>query len=201
MTGSISTPSDASERPPSAVRRIAPALALLVLAPLIAEFLLGDFSVRQIGFVAVFLPPYGGGALLVREIARRARRGWPTILLLALAYALIEEGFTTQTLFNPNYAGQRLLDYGFVPALGTSFDWAVFVLTLHVVWSVGASVAIAEGLAGRRWAEPWLGRLGLALTTGLFLAGCVFTVVITAKMFPFVALPRQFAAVGTSPLC
>ena len=178
------------------LRRIAPAFALLVLAPLIAEFLLGDFSVRQIGFVAVFLPQYGGGALLVRESARRARRGWPTMILLGLAYALIEEGFTTQTLFNPTYAGQRLLDYGYLPRLGTSLNWADFVLTLHVVWSIGASIAIAEGLAGQRWETPWLGKIGLGVTSMLYVAGCVLTVVFTQQMFPYVASPRQFATIA-----
>ena len=178
------------------LHRIAPALSLLIIAPLIAEFLLGDFNIRQIGFVLVFIPQYGGGALLVREITRRARRGWPTMLLLALAYALIEEGFTTQTLFNPNYAGQRLLDYGFIPALGTSFHWTVYVLTLHVVWSVGSSVALAEGLAGARWREPWLRLPGLLLTTALFLFGCAFTVFFTLSTFPFVASVGQFVAVA-----
>ena len=60
------------------LRRIAPALALLIIAPLIAEFLLGDFSIRQIGFVLVFIPQYGGGALLVRnrqQLAELRRRG------------------------------------------------------------------------------------------------------------------------------
>src|SRR5581483_10578362 len=88
------------------------ALLLLLLAPLVAEFLLGDFTLRQIGFIVIFIPQYGGGALLVREVARRVGGRWPTIVLLALAYALVEEGFTTQSLFNPNYAGQRLLDFG-----------------------------------------------------------------------------------------
>jgi len=178
------------------MRRIAPALALLILAPLVAEFLVGDFSVRQLGFVIAFIPQYGGGAILVREIARRARRGWPTIMLLALAYALIQEGFTTQTLFNPGYAGQRLLDYGYIPALGTSLDWTVFVLTLHVIWSIGSCVAIAEPLAGERWSEPWLGRAGLAIVSLLFLAGCTFTILITKKQFPYVASPAQFATVA-----
>ena len=45
------------------LRRVAPALALLIIAPLIAEFLLGDFNIRQIGFVVVFIPIYGAGAL------------------------------------------------------------------------------------------------------------------------------------------
>ena len=107
----------------STLRRIAPALVLLVLSPLVAEFLLGDFSIRQIGLIVVLLPQYGGGALLVRETTRRAGKGWPSMILLALAYALIEEGFTTQSLFNPTTQGSRLLDYGFIPALGTSLDW------------------------------------------------------------------------------
>lgn len=178
------------------LRRIAPALALLLIAPLISEFLLGDFNIRQIGFVVVFIPLYGAGALLVREITRRMRRGWPTMLLLALAYALIEEGLLNQTLFNPNYGGQRLLDYGFISALGTSFNFSVYLLTLHVVWSVGSSIALAEGLAGPRWREPWLGRTGLIVTTVLYLLGCAMTAAFTLKTFHFMASATQFAAVG-----
>ena len=34
------------------------------------------------------------------------------MVLLAVAYALVEEGFTTRSLFNPNYVGQHLLAYG-----------------------------------------------------------------------------------------
>jgi hypothetical protein len=181
---------------PSVLRRIAPALALLILSPVVAEFLLGDFSVRQIGLAFVFLAQYGAGALLVRELARRTGRGWPTMTLLALAYALIEEGFTTQTLFNPTYAGQRLLDYGYIPLLGTSFHFADFILTLHVVWSVLTCIAIAEGLAGPRWNTPWLGKIGLGVISVLYVLGCVFTVVITQKMFPYVASPKQFASVA-----
>jgi hypothetical protein len=60
------------------LRRIGPALLLLVLAPLTAEFLLGDFSVRRLPLLLLFLPQYGGGALLIRELTRRTGRGWPT---------------------------------------------------------------------------------------------------------------------------
>ena len=144
----------------------------------------------------MFIPQYGGGALLVREITRRTRRGWPTMLLLALAYALIEEGLTNQTLFNPNYAGQRLLDYGFIPALGTSFNFTLYLLTLHVVWSVGSSVALVEALAGSRWREPWLHLPGLLATTALFVLGCIATTVFTLRTFPFVASVGQFASVA-----
>jgi hypothetical protein len=178
------------------LRRIAPALALLVIAPLIAEFLLGDFNIRQIGFAVVFIPIYGAGALLVRELTRRSHRGWPTLLLLALAYALVMEGFANQTLFNPDYAGQRLLDYGWISPLGTSLNWTVYVLTLHVVWSVGSAVALAEALAGARWREPWLRLPGLIVTAILTLIGCGMAASYSLRTFHFVASPGQFAAVG-----
>jgi hypothetical protein len=178
------------------MRRLLPAIALLLIAPVVAEFLLGDFSVRQLGFIAFFLPQYGCGALLIRELARRRKRGWPTMLLLALAYALIEEGLTTQSLFNPNYANERLLDYGYIEALGTSLNWTVFVLTLHVVWSIGSSIALAEGLSGGRWDLPWLGTRGLIITAIGYVLGCGLTIGSTYVTYPYTASPSQLATVS-----
>jgi hypothetical protein len=178
------------------MRRVAPAILLTVLAPIIAEFLLGDFSIRQIGIALVLLPLYGGGALLVREIARRARLGWPSIVLLGLAYALIEEGFLTQSLFNPDYAGHRLLDYGYLPWMGTSLNWCVLVLSIHVVWSIATPILIAEGVAGRRRTEPWLRTPGVVVTVLLFLLGCALTVMFSLQASPFVATRVQFTCVG-----
>ena len=176
--------------------RIAPALLLMILAPLIAEFLLGDFSVRQLNLLLVFVPQYGGGALLIREVTRRTGRGWPTIVMLGFAYSLIEEGLTTQSLFNPNYLGAHLLDYGFNPALGTSLLWTVFVLSIHVVWSICTPILIAEEVAGSRRTTPWLGWVGLPVAAVLYVIGCVFTTVYSLKAFPFVASPMQFTSVA-----
>jgi hypothetical protein len=176
--------------------RLLPAFALLLLSPVVAEFLLGDFTVRQLGFVAFFLPQYGCGALLVRELARRRGRGWPAMLLLALAYALIDEGLTTQSLFNPNYAHERLLDYGYIEAIGTSLNWAVYVLTLHVVWSIGSPIALAEGLAGARRDRPWLGTPGLIVAAIGFVLGCSLTIASTYMTYPFTASPSQLATVS-----
>jgi hypothetical protein len=176
----------------SLLRRIAPALLLVMLAPIVAEFLLGDFSVRMLPFLLVLLPQYGGGALLIREVTRRTGRGWPTMLLLAVAYALVEEGFTTQSLFNPNYLGLRLLDYGYVAALGISTTWTVFVLSIHVVWSIGTPILIAEGVAADRRTTPWLGRPGLIVAAALFGLGCALTTAFTVGGNHFVAPLPQF---------
>src|SRR4051795_6390812 len=97
-------------------RRNALAIGLFFLSPLVAEFLLGNLPITFLLAVVALAPMYGGGALLIREFARRRGLGWPSIVLLALAYGVLEEAFTTQSLFNPDYAGQRLLDYGYVPA-------------------------------------------------------------------------------------
>lgn len=180
----------------SLARRIAPAVLLMVLSPIVAEFLLGDFSIRSLALVLALVPLYGCGALLIREVARRSGAGWPTILLLATAFSLLEEGFLTQSLFNPNYVGQRLLDYGYIPALGTSLNWSVFVLSIHVVWSIATPILIAEGVASDRPTEPWLKTPGLLITSLLFMLGCAMTASFSLKSSPFVATRSQFLVVG-----
>ena len=180
----------------SMLRRIAPALLLLVLSPIVAEFLLGDFTVRQLALVLVFLTLYGGGALLIREVTRRTGRGWPTIIALGIAYALVEEGFATQSLFDPHYAGARLLDYGFIPWLGTSLHWSVFVLSIHVVWSIATPIAIVEGLSADRRTTPWLGRIGLTVAAVLYVFGVVATAAFSLQTYRFMSSPAQLVAVA-----
>jgi hypothetical protein len=161
------------------MRRLAPVLALFFLAPLIAEFFLGDFPIVLLPLIVVLAPLYGGGALLIREVARRTGRGWPAILMLGLAFGVLNEGLLTQSLFNPDYAGERLLDPGFVPLLGIGIPWTIFVLSLHMIWSIGVPVAIVEESTLGRRTQPWLGRLGLAVTAALFLLGSVITFAIS----------------------
>src|SRR4051794_2527119 len=120
--------------------RIAPALVLFFLSPLIAEFLLGDLTLQQLPALVALAPFYGGGAILIRETLRRSGRGWPAFLLLALAYGLIEEGIADQSLFNPDFLHLRLLDYGWVPPLGTSLPWSLYVLGIHIGWSLAVPI-------------------------------------------------------------
>jgi hypothetical protein len=157
------------------MRRVAPAIALFFLAPLVAEYLLGDFPLTYLPLLLVLAPVYGGGALLIRELTRRTGRGWPTMVLLALAYGVFEEGITTQSLFNPDYAHAHLLDRGFVPALGIAVPWTLFVLTLHTVWSISVPIALVEGLTPDRRTTPWLRTPGLVVVSALFVLGVVLT--------------------------
>jgi len=185
---------------PSFFKRIAPAIALFFLSPLIAEFLLGDFPLSKIGILLFLAPFYGGGAILIREIVRRASRGWPTILVLALAYGIFEEAFTTQTLFNPDYLGLHLhlLDHAFIPALGISAWWTIFVLTLHTVWSISVPIAIVEACVPTRARTPWLKGLGLTVVSVLFVLVAVMMTVhaIQSDAHHFMASNMQFAVSG-----
>ncbi len=76
----------------------APVFTLALLAPFIAEFLLGATPISRLeGFVVLALL-YGGGAVLIRELVRRrSGSGWGRIVVLGAAYALIEEGLAVQS--------------------------------------------------------------------------------------------------------
>jgi hypothetical protein len=152
-------------------RRIAPALVLVFLAPFVGEVLLGNTPVRLILSYLLVLPMYGFGALFIREVSRRSGRGWPTILILGVAYGVAEEGLADMSLFNPNFLGQHLLSYGNL--FGVGWPWWFFVLTLHAVWSIGVSIALAEALFARSGEYPWLGRKGLVISGVVFVLGLV----------------------------
>jgi hypothetical protein len=179
------------------MKRVLPAIGLFFIAPLVAEFLLGDIPINMIGALFFLAPMYGGGALLIREIMRRTGRGWPSIIVLALAYGIFEEAFLTETLFNPNYLGLNLnlLNPAYIPALGIGVWWTVFVITLHTVWSISVSIGLTESLVPDRATKPWLGWIGLSFISLLFAlaaAGSAVYAVKSDKMH-FIASVPQFA--------
>jgi hypothetical protein len=179
-------------------RSIPAAIALIFTAPLVAEYLLGDLPIKLLIALVALAPMYGGGALLIRELVRRTGRGWPSILLLGAAYTLIEEGFTTQSLFNPDYLKMHmhLLDHAWIPALGISAWWTLFMFNLHTFWSISVSIALVEALFPSRAEQPWLGRLGDSFVALLFLIGCAIGTGITLRGDRFISSPKQFLCAG-----
>ncbi len=177
---------------------VLPAIGLFFLAPLIAEFLLGDLPITMLPVVLVLAPMYGGGALLIREVVRRTGRGWPSIVVLALAYGIVEEAYTTQSLFNPNYLklNLHLLQPAYIPALGIGAWWTIFVLTLHTAWSVSTSIALVEASVPERAEVPWLGRIGLTVTSLLFALGVFVTTSYQLKQDAFRASSAQLVTAG-----
>ncbi|GGD96547.1 hypothetical protein [Paenibacillus nasutitermitis] len=184
--GTKNPPEDSSSSS-ALLQRLAPALGLLFLAPWVGEFLLGVSPLRNILGFPLILPLYGGGALLVRELTRRTGRGWPTLFLLAAAYGVIEAGLIDQSLFNPAFLGLESQKVTPIPALGISAYNAMAFVMGHVIWSIGVPIAIVEMLTPARMTAPWLGKVGLSVTGGLYLVGC-------AIVFNFIYADEKFLA-------
>jgi hypothetical protein len=165
---------------------------LFFLSPLIGEFLLGNLPITWLWVLLTLTPLYGGGALLIRETARRFGLGWPSMVILGLVYAIVEEAFVTQSLFNPNYVGLRLLDYGYISSLGISAWWTVFVLGIHTIWSTAVPIAVVESFTPETAHKPWLGPWGLAVTAIIFVIGSVLTFTFQQAGAPFMASNTQF---------
>jgi hypothetical protein len=146
-------------------------LALWVLATWCAECVWGGFTVVDYPVVLLFLGPlYGSVAVLIREVARRRGGGWPAMVLLAVAFGLVQAGLVDQSLFDrAALEGTQFAEAGraagatWVPALGFSAGQLFDFVGGHVWWSVCAPIAVVEAwspVAVRR--APWLSRWGVA---------------------------------------
>src|SRR4051794_2880784 len=149
------------------LRRYAPVLTLVVLSTFIGEVLFGATPISRLGGLVVVTPLYGGGAVLIRELARRRSLGWGRIALLAAAHAIIEEGLALQSMFNPHMFNAGLLG-GTV--LGINLVWIEWTVGYHIVWSIGIPILLTELLFPARRSEPWLGR------TGMIVAGLAYAI-------------------------
>jgi hypothetical protein len=174
-------------------RKIFAVITLFFVAPLVAEYLLGDLPLKLLAALIIMAPAYGGAAVLIRETARRAGRGWPTMLMLGAAYTLIGEGLVTQSLFNPDYLNKHwhLLYPAYIPALGIGGWWTLFMFNLHTFWSMGVSIALVEALFPAEAEAPWLGRVGDSVVALVFLLGSAASFGIGYKQNQFVASPAQ----------
>jgi hypothetical protein len=164
-------------------RNLPAVLLVLVLAPVTAEYLIGyDDTIGNpaalVFGIVFFAPLYGAPAVLIREVARRRGLGWPTILLLATAFGLIEAGLIDQSLFDPDYREipywQDMRVPTYLPWFGTSTYMALTFVAGHVFGSIAAPIALAESWWPARRDEPWLGPVGLGVMAAMWAAGAAF---------------------------
>lgn len=178
-------------------RRFGPVIGLFLLAPFFGEFVLGNLTLSELPLGVLLAPMYGCGALLVRELGRRFGGGWPTMALLAVAYALAEEGPIDQLLWNDSYAGHDYISGpSHVPALGTSVAAIQVVIALHAVWSICVPIAIAEAFTRDRRTTPWLRLPGLTVVSVLWVAGSLLVFYGNYVEERFMASPAQFITAG-----
>jgi hypothetical protein len=176
------------------MRRILPVLVLLILSPMVAEILLGSTLLSKLSFVTflLYIGFYGTGAVLIRELAHRRSLSWSRIVVLGLAFGMIEEGLVTQSLFNPHFPGIGYLRmYG--RWLGVNWYWAEYILGWHAVWSISIPVLLAELLFPARKSQPWLGRIGLGAVDAIFVLVGLSFAAIHHSLTGFIASPVLLA--------
>lgn len=145
---------------PTPKPRILPVFVLFIMSPLIAEVLFGSTSLTHIGGLVVVAPFYGCAVLLIRDLVRRRTTSWWPVVLFGAAYALVEEGLTLQTLFNPDFVNAAKFGGRW---LGVNFVLTQWEIGYHVVWSICIPILITELLFPARRTQRWLGRLGLTV--------------------------------------
>jgi hypothetical protein len=144
-----------------------PVLTLLVLSPAIGELLSGSSPPLQFFnplFFLLLLGLYGCGALLVRETLVRRGLNAAGVLLLGAAYAIIEEGLTCKSFFNPYWTDTGFLSiYG--RALGVNWAWTFGLTFYHMAVSITVPIFLTEALFPLRARAPWLRRRGLIMAS------------------------------------
>src|SRR5215469_652381 len=154
---------DRRDAEPAAARRSRnrlAALTLVVLGPVIAELALGSTPMHLAFLLILWLPIYGAGVLLIREAVVRTGGGWPGVLLLGVAYELIEDGIGLQALTSPHL--YRAAEWSHrVLGINTAY-WEANVV-YHVVFSVTIPILLADLLFPSSRGRPYLGRTGLVV--------------------------------------
>jgi hypothetical protein len=143
-------------------------LTLIVLAPLIAELALGSTPIRMAWLVILWVPIYGAGVVLIRELVIRLGRGWPSILLLAVGYELAEDGIGLQALTSPHLYGAA--EWG-LRLGGFNVPYWEANLIYHAIFTLAIPIALTDLLFPAHRRRPYLGRSGTVVATAVAVIG------------------------------
>lgn len=151
------------------LRRPGPALTLIFLAPLISEVLSGA---TRLSYIIAFVPEmlvWGCGALLAREMVRRWRAGWPSLLLLGMGLSIAEEFVIQQTSVAPLPWAGTFANYGRL--WGVNWMYFLFMLAYEGVLVVLVPVQVTELAFQERREMPWLTKWRIVRAAWLFTVG------------------------------
>lgn len=179
-------------------QRSAPALLLMIAAPLVAEVLPGATRFSSLFVLPIEICVWGGAAVLIREVVRRWRLGWLNLLLLALVLAVAEECLIQQTSLAPMVL--QLKGEVYARAYGVNYVYLLWALVYEAVLVVLVPVALVELIFPQRRHDGWLSRGGLIAVIGLlvpgsFLAWFSWTQIARPKVFHVPAFNPPLAAV------
>jgi hypothetical protein len=125
---------------------------------------------------------YGCGTLLIRE----AKARWNlqvSIIFLAVAYGILEEGLMIQSFFNIAHVDlDNLSGYGMF--LGVQWPWTIMLILFHATISTLVPIVIADLLWPKYRNKPLLKKRGLMFSfIGLTLVVIIWMVFVIGKKF------------------
>ncbi|GAB3917060.1 hypothetical protein GCM10011575_32690 [Microlunatus endophyticus] len=133
---------------------------LVVLTPLIAELALGSTPVSYGFLVLLWIPVYGSLALLIRELVMRAGRGWPSLIMLAVGYELLEDGIGLQALTSPHLYGAA--EWG-ARILGFNLPYWVANAIYHAIFTIAVPITVVNLIFPGHRGRPYLKRGGVVI--------------------------------------
>ncbi len=155
----------------------------------IAEFTTGSTALTNIiaapvTFFLFSLPAnlglYGCGVVLIREAAIKWGKGWPTILMLGVAYGIMEEGISVHTFFSPvNQTVGIFGQYGKFFSLNVT--WAILISIFHAVYSIALPILLGNLL----WPDTKKQRLLTRKSGTAIFALYVLTVILLFIVAPY----------------
>ncbi len=117
---------------------------LALMSPTIAELLSGSSPPLEFFnpfSFALLLGLYGTGVLVAREISVRWNLGWAGVVVLGVAYGILEEGVAVKSFFDPMWMDLGGLgEYG--RYIGTNWVWAVWLTIYHASVSITLPIII-----------------------------------------------------------
>ena len=149
-----------------------PIAVLIFIPPVLTELLMGIVHLSNLWLLIPEMSVYGTAALLIREVVRRQKRGWGTMLPLGFAFAIAEECVILQTSLTPQF---------FPPAFDAIFGWAYGVQWIYLtallwyesVYAIVLPIYLTEILFPARRDELWLNDRGLSITGGIFVLASI----------------------------
>jgi hypothetical protein len=173
--------------------RLRAAWILVLLVVCCAEL---SFTAVAVPVTWVLLPlllvMYGAGVLLIREAVVRVGGGWPSLVLLGVAYELAEDGIGLQALTSPDMYGAA--DWGWRLG-GANLTYWAGQLGVHVVFSVLVPIMLIGLIYPAHRDRPLLRRGGLVVLGILTVVGVVgLRFVISAIQDPGYRTPPPWIA-------
>jgi len=159
--------------------------AFFVIGPAMTELLTGNIPLATLLdpiAISALSISYGGAALLVRETVIRWGKGFPSIVVLGIAYGMVNEALESGGYFDPKFYSVielGLENYG--RWHGVNVLWALGITAFHAIFSITIPIIVVDSLfrtKGRLLGKPALGFLFV-----LWIAGAVFLMFVSNHIF------------------